>query len=391
MTSRLNQHQSMNDMLKDLKDRVFEQKETDQFCVELDGYPGSRSIVFLSACNGITRAAVVKGIGNSLESAWKNAGDNLKHRIKELTLDPVWIKADLVHQVTTYGYAEFLDHVSSIKRNYFREGIAFDSMFQTAFLEQEVNGNNFLTEDPYTSKTQFLWKTINYYLKKQGMKASLEDSKMKKIFTFQTISYFHDGTQCWELYNDTLNQGRRRVTAQDPDLLLSIIRKSSLFLSRQVLPSGMFRYGYFPCFDKPIDTYNILRHASSTYAMIEAYEITKDENLGLAIQSAIHFLITEGIERLEDLDGTRRAFVIERSSDNEIKLGANAAAILALVQYTKVFEDHNYLGLMEELAEGIAYFQNRQEGSFVHVLQFPDLSLKDPKRTIYYDGEAAFA
>lgn len=379
------------EMLAELKTRLLGQPDIEQFRISVDGYPGSRSIIFLSACNGINRASVVKGVGNSLDSAWKNASDNLKHRMEELSLVPVWIKADLVHQVTSYGSAEFLDHVSSIKRNYFREGISFDSMFQTAFLEQEVNGNNFLTQDQDASRVQFLWKNINFYLKQQGVKTSLEESKVQKVFTFQTVSVFHDGERSWELHPDSLNQGRRKVSAQEPHLILSLIDKSSRFLARQVLPSGRFEYGYFPCFNKSIDTYNILRHASSTYAMIEAYEITKDEKLALAIQSGIHFLITEGIERLEDLEGTRRAFVIERSSDNEIKLGANAAAILALVQYTKVFGDQSHISLMEELAEGIAYFQNKQDGSFVHVLHYPDLSLKEKRRTIYYDGEAAFA
>jgi len=36
---------------------------------------------------------------------------------------------------------------------------------------------------------------------------------------------------------------------------------------------GKFNYGYFSAFAKKINTYNILRHASSLYAMAEGYEV----------------------------------------------------------------------------------------------------------------------
>jgi hypothetical protein len=48
------------------------------------------------------------------------------------------------------------------------------------------------------------------------------------------------------------------------------VRDSALYLADQVGDDGRFVYGNLPCFDRRIDTYNALRHASSTYAMIEA-------------------------------------------------------------------------------------------------------------------------
>ena len=44
-------------------------------------------------------------------------------------------------------------------------------------------------------------------------------------------------------------------------------------ISRNMLSdTGRYQYGYFPHFDKEINFYNILRHASSTYALIEGLD-----------------------------------------------------------------------------------------------------------------------
>jgi hypothetical protein len=380
-------------MLEVLKDNIF--KKQDEVSEGMHAFFGGKIkyIVFLSASDVDSRAYVCKGIGNTIESSWKNATDSIKKRMNDRNVNPVWLKADVVYEIKEYSYQVFLDYVSRIKTNYFREGISFDALFQVAFMEQEVNANVFIADREDSAGKELKWKNINYYLRNTlGVKGvNLNERTTTKIYTFKTLSAFHDGQHCYNLESGCLNNGRRHVQQLNEEYIRFIIKQSSSYLARQVNQSGKFRYGYFPCFDKEVPTYNILRHASSTYSMIEAYEVEADEQLQHSIQLALEYLLREGIEFLNDPNGKVRAFVIERAADNEIKLGANAAAILAMAKYTSVFGDTRYVEVIQALAEGIEYFQNPETGSYSHILNYPDLSIKEKHRVIYYDGEATFA
>ncbi|WP_241434209.1 hypothetical protein [Listeria riparia] len=135
---------------------------------------------------------------------------------------------------------------------------------------------------------------------------------------------------------------------------------------------------------KKIKHYNSLRHASSTYSMLESYEVSGDEAILTAAKRALRFLAIDLIREQGD-----RAYVIERDT-NEIKLGANAAAILAFSKYMQVTQDMAYLPLCQNLARAICD-QQQENGQFIHVLEYPTLTVKDPFRIIYYDGEAVLA
>src|SRR5699024_9107961 len=56
---------------------------------------------------------------------------------------PVHVKADIVTSIETVPFRPFLADIAKLRKNYFRKGIAFDRLFQYAFLEQEVNANVF--------------------------------------------------------------------------------------------------------------------------------------------------------------------------------------------------------------------------------------------------------
>ncbi|MFK3781474.1 glutamate ligase, partial [Agrobacterium sp. NPDC089420] len=122
--------------------------------------------------------------------------------------------------------------------------------------------------------------------------------------------------------------------------------------------------------------------------MIEAWELTHDPRLKNAIECALIYLEAKLIKPAILPDGTKAAFLVE--ADGEIKLGGNAVAILALTKYMAVTGRTAWRDVAEQLACGIRHMQDRKTGAFVHVLHFPDLSVKQKYRTIYYEGEAAF-
>ncbi|HDP1886609.1 TPA: poly(glycerol-phosphate) alpha-glucosyltransferase, partial [Staphylococcus aureus] len=76
---------------------------------------------------------------------------------------------------------------------------------------------------------------------------------------------------------------------------------------------------------------------------------------------------------------------------NEIKLGQNASFIIAVCEYLKVHENGYYLKKAQKVANGILYMIDENKWDTTHVLNYPDLSIKEKFRIIYYDGEAALA
>ncbi len=350
----------------------------------------AKYVIFISASDADSRAYVCKGRGNTVESSWKNAVDILYKHIREYELNPCWIKTDIVREIRAYSEKELHQYIAQFKSGFFREGISLDYMMNHAFMEQEVNGNGMLAKAKDGRLAVLDWSKIASYVRKNSKQTiEIEHDEKRAVYCFDTIGFFHDGYDCYDLYSDAINNGRRVVDIAEKAVIKGIIDKASHYLKSQVDPTGKFRYGYSPRWNKERNSYNIVRHAGTIYSMIESYEVSPDTGLKDAIERALGYLIDKNMEVFDNLVGESRAFVIERKN-NELKLGANAASMLALTKYRTVFKDDRYSEITEKLALGIEYFQE-EGGGFVHVLNSADLSVKDKYRIIYYDGEAAFA
>ena len=63
---------------------------------------------------------------------------------------------------------------------------------------------------------------------------------------------------------------------------------------------------------------------------------------------------------------------------------------MTLSTYAAVFDSDRYDKLIAALANSVLDMQE-EDGSYYHVLSFPDFQRKERDRIVYYDGEATFA
>lgn len=332
----------------------------------------------------------------------------------------VWLRLEWLNQITPMTWLGFQKDLKRFKRNYYRSGIAFTGVREPWLLltEMELNANACLYAGNTVTHAKVNVNNLNTYLRARHGSSQLPDfSDELPLISFNTSGVFIDveSDEYHNLETKSRNKGHRILPALSAETTQPIIEMSTNYLSKQVQPSGQYIYGHFPCFGRTIDTYNSLRHASSTYALIEGYEACRnfDSNAGNGTDAETTALVTASAspakltlsQMQSDIDKAMgylthqliqtyddKAYVVD--TGGEIKLGANAVAILALVKYLQVFTDtpkaKEYHALAEKLALGIIAMQ-QEDGSFVHVLHSKDLTLKAKHRIIYYDGEAAFA
>lgn len=342
--------------------------------------------LFLSIGNPSIRAKVLQVQDSTFDRAWRKLQKQSVNYIQRTLMDPEWIKLDLVTEVEQYQFEALEQKIAKTKRNYFREGIAFDSEFRLAFLEQELNGYALIRLQADEQYRLDEGNMNNYIRYKYGDKFPFLKAQYsgKPVYTFKTKSFFNEGEETYELYNGERTNGIRKTT-NIKDELHTLIEQSTQFLMGEIHDDGKFDYGYFPCFARPIPTYNILRHCSTLYAMGEAYEYLGDEKIRQSIERSLQYVIDQALIIQDDM-----AFVVDEANDNEVKLGSQAHAILALTKYMQVTKDETYMPLAQQLGRAILWMQ-QENGGFHHVYKAPEIELKDKFRTVYYDGEAVFA
>lgn len=352
--------------------------------------PWPAVVLFFSLSDGHRRAEVVSATGSSFSEAWEMGVRAAKEAVAASQITVQWLRVDWVDEVEPMTWEILRGRLQQTKRNYFRSGLSLDREFRHAFLETELNANAMLYGGAAEPTATLNTKNFERYAALRHKLDRVDFAQEREVYRFSALGAFaslqEEGVHL--LNAKGRNASRRVIEPLQPVDVRQLVASSSRYLATQVQPSGRFHYGWHPCFDRPINTYNTLRHTSSVYAMLEAWEVTREDDLKAAIERALRYIVQTLIKPVVLPSGAKAAFLLDEK--DEIKLGGSGVCLLTFVKYSELTGSVEYLGLLEQIATGILHMQDATTGKFVHVLNYPSLSLKQAFRIIYYDGEAAF-
>lgn len=346
-------------------------------------------ILFLSYGPKDQRCSVWHSEKTNVEQAKKQLLDFINEQFAQSPLAE-YIKIDVAYNLTKQAWKEVEQQVHhQFHNNHYRKGIGFDENCSVAFLEQEIYGKAIIRGLSYDKPNFFDETNLNYAVKQKynTPKPQIKLQELQDIWTFDTYAAFYENEEFINLASGYDVNGIRGISSNKKQHFQHLIEQNSAFLHDQIQENGKFIYGYFSAYDRDIRNYNTVRHCTSVYALLETFEVQSKPEYWPKIHAAIHYALTNFYKEKD----SENAFMIDgKEGEFEIKLGANAAAILMLTKYQEITQTTDYLKYAEKLANGILKLVD-SSGSTTHVLNYPDYSLKEKFRIIYYDGEAALA
>ena len=348
--------------------------------------------VFLAASDMKTRAVTRHAESADPLDAYNTALEQLKSALG--SIKPVILRADWIIDSENMTWQDFLKLIGGTRRNYFRRGLALDPDFKIVFTESEHNANGMFYKDGKQGSGRCVFRPDKcdiYCQTRFGCDfPKLEPDSPVVIFTTNGAFVSDEEKTPLQITGTELNAGHRNASHIDAATFLKCARTGAAYLAGEVQKSGRFIYGHYPCTDKIVPSYNTLRHFSSIFAMLDVYGTYNkigNAKLGSAITRALKYGIENFVAYRKLDDGSEAAYLVD--TGNEIKLGALGVSIVMLAKYCELMKTKKYIPLMEKFARGILTMQ-KPDGSFVHVLNSTDYSVKEPFRIVYYDGEAIF-
>ena len=339
-----------------------------QLPTELARDPQPR-LLFVSARgdDGATRVSL--GHGSGIGPALRDA---LRGLPRPTSISAV--KLDLVGSTAKLGR---LGVDSPISTDFGNLGIAYDASPVVALLPDEIVSAGLLDSAGVLDRERAAayLKTSRSPVDTTGLAGRMA----APAYMIGTQSAFFDGTS----YHP-LDRGHRTYGELTPSLLLEAAALGGAYLARSVDGQGRFVYLYDAARDHRSEEYNVLRHAGAVYAMLELYEVTRDQALLEAAARALDYLVAQ--IRPCTLDLRSYHCVVE---NDEIKVGGQGLALLALSTYAGITGSKKHLGVMQGLAGWLARLQEPNGNFRAHKVMFRSGALTS-FQSLYYPGEAIY-
>lgn len=348
--------------------------------------------LFLSVSDMKTRAITRHAFADNPADAWTFALEKLTDAFG--SKKPFILRADWVIESNAGTWADFNKLLGKTRRNYFRFGVAFDSNYNIAITESELNGNALIYKGGKEGSANCVFRAerCNKYCQTRFncTLPKFEPTSIVEIFKTAGVFVSEEEQTPMSIISDGLATGHREISHTDSDAILKLVRSGAGYLANQVQKSGKFVYGVWPCFNKLVPAYNTLRHFSSSFAMLDVYETYRmgEAKIGNAINKTIKYGVDHFVKYRTLSDGSEAAYIYEPDT-KEIKLGALGVILVMFIKHAQLMKTKKYYPLMNALARAI-YTMQKPDGSFVHVLNSDDFSVKEEFRIVYYDGEAIF-
>ena len=214
---------------------------------------------------------------------------------------------------------------------------------------------------------------------------SKEDLKGMRIYRFFVDAHVEssDRTRALAVYRGMVEHPAQVTTG----LLFGAVRRGADYLARILGDEGRYVYVYHPAEDRDDSSYGWLRHAGTTYALLEAYE-----QFGVPLyleksERALGYLK----RRMRDDPSSQGKYVLDTLDEEQQKVGGAGLALLAFAEHAAATRKRDNIDTMRALARFIMAEQYA-DGHFRSNADLPEESGKKRKREpIYYPGEAILA
>ncbi|HLK39378.1 MAG TPA: hypothetical protein VKU41_21610 [Polyangiaceae bacterium] len=176
----------------------------------------------------------------------------------------------------------------------------------------------------------------------------------------------------------------KRPLRATPEALIRAVGRGADYLARVMNDEGRYVYVYHPVEDRDDASYGWLRHAGTTYALLEAYDEFGTPLYRQKAERALAYLSA----RLRDDPASQGKYLQENLDEEQQKSGGAGLALLAFAEHAAVTGSRQHLETMRALARFIVA-QQYADGHFRSNVDVErETGQKTKREVIYYTGEA---